>query len=93
MELTKKQLSIMAQFIAAYYGGDKDDYLDEPIDLTRDDMDRYDGSGWREADGREDSVESGYPAHYFESVQLSKGQPRRSLFVVDFGDFRAVYHG
>lgn len=91
MNLTQNQVNLMSQFIADYNGGEPEDYVDEPIDATADAFDRYDGLAWVEAKGRKDDDDYGVPARHFESVQAAKGQPRTQLWIMDFGECRAVY--
>ena len=88
--MNEKQAEIMATFIADENGGEPEDYLGV-ADITRDPFELYDGNAWREASAAEDSVIDGYPARYFERVQAFKGQQRLALWVIDFGEFRAVY--
>lgn len=88
--MTDEHDALMAEFIADHNGGDAEDYLGD-ADTTRDPFDRYDGSHWREASDPETEDVGGYPARYFETVQAFKGQPRCSLYVVDFGEYRGIY--
>lgn len=91
MLLTQQQIELMSQFIADYNGGEPEDYVDSQIDATRDEFELYDGRAWTEANGRTDDDSYGVPARHYESVQAIKGQTRTSLWVMDFGDYRAVY--
>lgn len=91
MQLTDEQIELMARFIADYNGGSYDEYLGEPIELTRDAFDSFPGIHWAEAEGMEDDDDFGVPARYFSRVQVAKGRERVQLWVMDFGDFRAVY--
>lgn len=89
MELTTSQRQIMCQFVADYNGGEADDYHDD-IDTTRDSFDRYDGASWARASEPIDGDGYGVPARHFGSVQVATGQPNYSVWIMDFGDFRAV---
>jgi hypothetical protein len=99
-ELTDEQIRIMAEFIvgieagnpahAVHYADDIQEVA-EVIETTRDAFDRYDGRVWREASSPEDEVREGYPARHFAQVQAAKGQQRYELWVIDFGDVRAIY--
>ena len=88
--LTEEQDRIMAKFIADYNGGLPTDYIGES-DGTRDDFCRYDGTAWREASEPVRETREGFPAIYFEKVQALRGQPRRQLWVIDFGEIRGIY--
>lgn len=87
--MTATQQQLMARFVADYNGGEPSDYLDE-IDTTRDAFERYDGSAWATAEGLVDDVDYGVPARHFSSIQVARSQSRKSLWVMDFGDHRAV---
>ncbi len=89
--LAQPEIDLMCRFIADYNGGEPEDYTDSQIDGTRDLFELYDGRAWTEATGRTDDYSYGVPARHFESVQAIKGQPRTALWVMDFGDHRAVY--
>ena len=91
MELSSDQERTMAAFIASHNGGEPDWYLGEDVALTLDALDQFDGRNWREACGREDSLQDGCPARLFDSVQTRKGEPRVTLYVIDFGEFRAAF--
>ena len=87
--MTTSQRQLMAQFVADYNGGKPVDYLDD-IDVTLDAFDLYDGSAWAVVEGPLSDPDYGVPARYFSSVRVAKGQPEMALWVMDFGDFRAV---
>jgi hypothetical protein len=94
MMMTEEQKRIMAQFIADYNGGDSDEYLDEDIyefELTRDEFECYDGSTWASHRGQTYEDRSGHRAVCYDAAQAVKGQRRVRLWVIDFGDFRAIY--
>lgn len=88
--LTENQDRIMAEFIADYNGGDAADYLGESGG-TRDDFASFDGREWSDWSGRTYEERGGFHAVHYEEAQAIKGQPRVSLWVVDFGDVRGIY--
>ena len=96
MEMTAKQAMIVAEFIADYNGGESTDYLDGDTevldtDLTRNhEFEQFDGRHWNSHENREYSDQGGYRAAHYDNVQAIKGQTRKTLWVVDFSDFRAV---
>ncbi len=91
--LTDEQRLTMGTWIADVREEDKDEieYFAGAADATRDTLASYDGSAWAEADGQTDSEFNGRACRHFESVQAAKGQQRVELFVMDFGDVRAIY--
>ena len=96
MELTTEEARLVAQFVADYNGGEAQDYLrgdelDSGGDTTRDEFGCYDGRGWHEWSGQTYEEVGGHQAVHYDSVQVAKGHPRYALWVVDFGDFRAIY--
>jgi hypothetical protein len=100
MELTADEAMAMAGFIADHLGGDAQEYIDDGtmdgLELTRDPFDCFDGKvhnghQWSDWSGQEFDTVGGRPAVYYEAAQTVKGQRRVHLWVVDFGDFRAIY--
>jgi hypothetical protein len=106
MKLTEKQVELFAQFIEDYNGGDVQfiedynggdvqDYIDwdleDELELTSDGLEQFDGRHWNEWSGRTYETVGDYPAVHYDKVRAQKGQTRVALWVMDFGDFRAVY--
>ena len=95
MKLTEKQVELFAQFIEDYNGGDVQDYIDwdleDELELTSDGFEQFDGRHWNEWSGRTYETVGDYPAVHYDKVRAQKGQTRVALWVMDFGDFRAVY--
>lgn len=89
MMMTATQQQLMARFVADYNGGEPEDYLDE-IETTYDAFAHYDGVAWVEAEGLVNDFDYGVPARHYGSVRAAKGQQTYSLWVMDFGDFRAI---
>jgi len=92
-EITQEHANLVAR---AYQRGDtgwEDDWEDlfltpDNVEFTLDALERYDGTAWVEARGMERFEIDGHPTIYWEQVQATKGQQRRSLVIVDFTDFR-----
>jgi hypothetical protein len=96
MEMTTEEARLLAQFVADYNGGVAEDYMDgdeidSSGDMTRDEFACFDGRGWKEWEGQEFVQVGGHNAVHYEKVQAFRGQPRYALWVIDLGDFRAVY--
>lgn len=98
--MTPEQQEILARAWCFGQQGYDDDWEDVAIEgsdlvaITRATLDEFLDAArtvWREASGRQMFALSGCPCVFWESVQATKGQPRRSLVLVDFGDFRATY--
>ena len=92
MTMTSEQLQIMAQFVADELGGGADEYLDADFVLTNDDFDHFDGRHWHSCNRRKIDNDIQLPNAYYEQVQVKPGQRRSHLWVVDFGEFRAVFN-
>ncbi len=88
--LTAEQDLIVAQMIADRNGGDAEEYLGL-ASPTLDAFDEFDGRHWAEWSRPQIDKDVALPNLYYEAVQAAKGQPRKHLWVVDFGSVRAVY--
>ncbi len=94
--MTVEEVRLLAQFVADYNGGEAADYMegeeiDSSGDMTRDEFELYDGRSWNDWRGQTYEEVDGHRAVYYEKVQALKGQQRCQLWVIDFGDFRAIY--
>jgi hypothetical protein len=92
MTLTNEQIKIMAQFVSDELGGEPEEYLDADFVLTRDSFDQFDGRAWHSWTARKTDKDIAFPNAYFDKVQVKPGHRRTSLWVVDFGDFRAAFN-
>ena len=103
-QLTQAHYDALAKAVQRGHEGDIEGWEDQPFDgmgetygaskniiATRDTLNSFDGSHWREAEGRDDFEIDGCQCIHWESAQATKGQPRRSVTVVDFGGLRLIY--
>ena len=70
------------------------EYLDmDDLVKTQETLDDFRGSAqsWAECGAISDATYNGHTAVEFDRVQVSSGQQRHALTVIDFGDARYVY--
>lgn len=70
------------------------EYLDmDDLVKTQDTLENFRSASadWAEGKLIAECTYGGYAALEFDGVQAAKGQPRRALTVIDFGDARYVY--
>lgn len=82
-----------AQILAAFEEAGHE-YIDiEDLTFTQDTIEDFKAASknWAECKGTEEVIYGGFAAIEFDSVQVSKGQQRHALTVIDFGDVRASY--
>lgn len=86
-----------AEFLAlietgsAGYG--EDPGIDNEIAKTAETLADFDNSraiSWHEKGKRTECVFNGFAAIEYEDIQVAKGQQRRSIVVIDFGNIRSV---
>lgn len=89
--IAKAQLQSQDQFLDEW----EELYIDDDSDiaLTRETFDDFlaAAKNWQERSGFQRFEVEGHQCISWESMQALKGQPRGSMVVVDFGDFRAAY--
>ena len=49
-------------------------------------------ANWADRGEADVDVHNGTPYAYFEGLQVSKGQQRKDIFVIDCGDYRLVHN-
>ena len=71
----------------------KEPGIDTEIAITRETLEDFDNSRksyWREKGEREEIEVSGIAGRVYREIQICKGERRRSLIVLDFGEQRAT---
>lgn len=68
---------------------------DKNLDFSRDTIDQFIASldSFHNWSGLDHDETDGFKTLKVESVQVAKGRPRVSLYVIDFGSVRAIYQG
>lgn len=103
--LTQSHFDVLAQAVQVAQTGKADDWQDDqPFDgmgeaygaaknvtATREPISAFDGSAWREANGRSSFMVDGFQCLHWKQAQVAKGDQRCELTVVDFGGIRLCY--
>ncbi|MGB0991690.1 MAG: hypothetical protein ACPG32_04385 [Akkermansiaceae bacterium] len=99
MKMTQDQYDLLAKNIQLIEFGSEDEWEDLYLDTdstdvttTNDTIADLKNNTWNEASGLEEETHNGMTTLRWESVQGQKGAERRPLTIVDFGEFRAIYH-
>ena len=77
---------------ASHIAGAGDPGIDTEIALTHETLDDFDGSrnGWSERGERKEIEVGGVFGRVYTGIQIARGQRRKNLIVLDFGNLRVT---
>ena len=83
--LSEKELLEVSEFVSDYLGGDSDEFCDDIVE-THEPVENF------KSICKSIETDNDFPnALILQNVQRQKGQPRTTIYIMDFGHCRGIY--